>query len=357
VPAREAAAQFKIWAAKNGMLGSDRLIEDRETELDRSLVGERRAAAADILQRRHITFIGSNEATNEVVVYTNTRVLQKELGFLPNEIDDTQVTYLKAAAATITGRPTPSVGISPYHLRGRRYTCGTSIYVGNMIGAGTLGALVRGSSNNILYGLSNNHVTGGCNYAEPTLPIIAPGSLDVKAGGLDPFTIGHHYQCMPFVDGAELNVDAQSNLDAAIFKIKDEDIVSSMQRSSYDTPTLVMDHSDNMEVQKIGRTTGITQGKIRATSAGAEDVEYFIEETGVKKSVFFDPMFVVTGSPNAFAEMGDSGSLVTHLSSDGNRYAIGIVVAVSKDGVLTYATPICKVLDYFGVALVGGHRI
>jgi hypothetical protein len=39
------------------MLGTDRIIEERETELDRSLVGERRAAAADILQRRHITFI------------------------------------------------------------------------------------------------------------------------------------------------------------------------------------------------------------------------------------------------------------------------------------------------------------
>jgi hypothetical protein len=355
VPAREAAAQFKIWAAKNGMLGGDRIIEDRETELDRALVGERRAAAADILQRRHITFIGSNEETNEVVVYTNTRVLQKELGALPEVIGDTKVTYLKAASATITGRPTPSMGVPPHHLHGDRYTCGSSIYIGNMIGAGTLGALVRGADN-ILYGLSNNHVTGGCNYAEPALPIIAPGALDVKAGGLDPFTIGHHFQCMPFVDGAELNVDAYSNLDAAIFRIKDEDIVSSMQRSIYDTPGLVMEPSDNMEVQKVGRTTGITQGRIRAMSAGAEDVEYFIEETGVKKVVFFEPMFIVTGSPNAFAEMGDSGSLITHLSSDGNRYAIGIVIAVSKDGVLTYATPIRKVLEYFHVVLVGGHH-
>lgn len=305
MPAREAAAQFKIWAVKNGMLGSDRIIVDRETELDRSLVGDRRAAAADILQRRHITFIGSNEETNEVVVYTNTRVLQKELDLLPKEIDDTKVTYLKAAAATITGRPTPSIGISPHHLRGHRYTCGTSIYLGNMIGAGTLGALVR-STDHILYGLSNNHVTGGCNYAEPALPIMAPGSLDVKAGGLDPFTIGHHFQCMPFVDGAGLNVDAQSNLDAAIFRIKDNDVVSSMQRSIYDTPTLIMDHTDGMEVQKVGRTTGITQGRIRATSSRAEEVEYFIEETGVKKVVFFEPMCIVTGSPNAFAEMGDS---------------------------------------------------
>lgn len=356
MPTREAAAQFKIWAAKNGMLGGDRIIEDRETELDRSLIGERRAAAADILQRRHITFIGSNEETNEVVVYTNTRVLQKELDFLPKEINDSKVTYLKATAATITGRPTPSMGIPPHHQRGHRYTCGTSIYIGNMIGAGTFGSLVRGSDQ-VLYGLSNNHVTGGCNYAEPALPIMASGSLDVKAGGLDPFTIGHHFQCMPFVDGAELNVDAQSNLDAAIFRIKDEDLVSSMQRSIYDTPTLIMDHMDGMEVQKVGRTTGITQGRIRATSAGAEDVEYFIEETGVKKVVFFEPMFVITGSPNAFAEMGDSGSLVTHLSSDGNRYAIGIVIAVSKDGALTYATPIRKVLEYFDVVLVGGHHI
>lgn len=187
VPAREAAPQFKIWAAKNGMLGGDRIIEDRETELDRSLVGERRAAAADILQRRHITFIGSNEETNEVIVYTNTRVLQKELDSLPKTIDDTTVTYLKAAAS-VTGRPTPSPGLLPHHQHRHRYTCGTSIYIGNMIGAGTLGALVRGTDR-VLYGLSNNHVTGGCNYAEPALPIMAPGSLDVKAGGLDPFTI------------------------------------------------------------------------------------------------------------------------------------------------------------------------
>lgn len=50
--------------------------------------------------------------------------------------------------------------------------------------------------------------------------------------------------------------------DSGLFKIRDEAAVSSMQGDVYDTPTEVRALTDDMAVEKVGRTTGHTTGKV-----------------------------------------------------------------------------------------------
>jgi hypothetical protein len=353
--ARDAAREFRALALRNGMLQRERILIP-EPAIEREMGGARLRAASDILQHRKINFIGFNEDTNEVVVYTSSRITKAEALLLPVNISGTPITYTKGGAAHVGAAPPTPMGVDSYTLHNGRYTCGSSVHVGNMIGAGTLGCLVT-DQQGVLYGLTNNHVTGMCNYSPLTMPIVAPGPLDVKAGSLDPFTIGHHYDLFPFVDGLDENVRVEDNMDAALFRIKEPDLVSSMQRRAYDTPGATMPISTGMIVQKVGRTTGVTQGTVRVQASGPEPVEYVIDAMDLKKTVFFDPLFIIESQPRPFADIGDSGSLITHVSQGGNQFSVGIVVAVSKDRLLTFGAAIDPILQHFAVSIMAGHNV
>ena len=109
------------------------------------------------------------------------------------------------------------------------------------------------------------------------MPIIAPGHPDIRAGGFDPFTIGHHHSLLAMLDGIPQNVAIADNTDAAIFAIRDSNLVSSMQRNHYDTPTAIVPIAPGMTVQKVGRTSSITTGIVRAQAVGPEPIQYQIE--------------------------------------------------------------------------------
>ncbi len=61
-----------------------------------------------------------------------------------------------------------------------RIACGSSIGIGNQRNAGTLTAIAIDDQEQ-LFGLSCNHVVGGCNTALPGTPIVIPGIQDVSA--------------------------------------------------------------------------------------------------------------------------------------------------------------------------------
>src|SRR5690606_37276102 len=128
---------------------------------------------------------------------------------------------------------------------------------------GTLGALVKNAAGD-LFALTNNHVSGGCCYTDVTFPIVAPGLLDVRPGGHDPFTLGHHAQVAPWTAGIPDNVDVSTNIDAAICRVKDAEAISSMQQGAFDTPTSTVAPVPGLSVRKVGRTTGDTSGTIIA---------------------------------------------------------------------------------------------
>jgi hypothetical protein len=238
------------------------------------------------------------------------------------------------------------------------YPCGSSISAADRTATGTLGCLV--SKDGILYGLTNNHVTGNYSLTAPRMPILAPGLLDAMPGNLDPFTIGHHSHCAPWITGKAANVPIKGNLDLAMFRIVDENLVTSHQGIHFDTPTRIAKTADvfkakGTKVCKVGRTTGFTTGDLFGRMPGT--VEILMNDKDFKSPIHFDDTVIVHDDGNGpFAKPGDSGSLVVW-KKDGEYEAVGIVFCVSTLDPTTYLLPMEEVVKHFQVGLVGNHNV
>jgi len=353
---KQAAIIFKAWAQDNHLLGQEfpvplEAAEEKRDELFDSLMIT--AASESILRRRHLIAIGFNEVARKVFAFTSRKVSQREVKTLPKEIDgDIAVEYVHAGVA-YAGVPFSGVAHRPYTtVANGAYTCGSSIHPARHIGAGTMGCLVR-TLDGGLFGLTNNHISGLCNYSLDGEKILAPGHLDITANGLNPFTIGYHARSLPMVAGVPDNVDVGKNQDAALFTIIDANAVSSMQGQTYDTPAAVTPIQAAQQVEKVGRTTGHTTGTVIAQLAGPFYVNYNVP--GVcTQIVYFEPVFIVQGVGGAFSQPGDSGSLVT-VNHGGQRSAVGIVYAGDSQG-LSYILPLQPILTTLEVSLVSGHN-
>lgn len=362
----EAARIFHDWAAKEGLMPEGAAKPPSSSPEEINLVQPADDTAKQILLRREVLGIIFNDSDGEIIVLTKkTKPTKKELKSLPSTIGDVSVFYRQGTPTAIGGEPPKPHGNPPFVVRQAgnqgRYTCGSSISQGNCRDAGTLGCLVR-NANGTLYGLSNNHVTGGCSHASTGLPILAPGVLDVMPVGQDPFTIGHHERALDMVLGTPDNTNPSKNLDAAIFKIADDDRVTSYQGSFYDTPTVTGSIQAGAKVEKVGRSTAHTHGVVMGQFYGSRAVFYEVDIHHFKGRVFFEPIYAVAGVGGTFSDAGDSGALVTALDTAGQRYAIGIVVGGLIDksapgGILTFILPIEPVLQNLGVTLVAGHNI
>ncbi len=306
-----------------------------------------------ILKEKNITGFGYNETSGTIFVLLKKHLSKKDLDSLPKFLtQEFRVDYIQASNAQAQQ---PSSAALPYTLTAQqKYTCGSSIHPARHIGAGTLGCLVK-NSNGEIFGLSNNHVTGNCNFSQLNEQILAPGHPDIYPGMLDPFTIGHHYQSAPFVAGVPANVNVANNSDAAIFRIADLSKVSSMQGSNYDTPDQIDDIQAGYNVQKVGRTTGYTQGYVVNKILGPFPCTYPVHGVG-NQLAFFEDVFLVT-NPNGgvFSTSGDSGSLVV-AELNGVLKAVGMVFAGDPQG-NSYVLPIRNILQYFNVELVRGHNV
>ena len=361
---RELAISLKKWAQSEQMMGRNYLSHQPfDSGLIRTVFGHAGVPAVTrILQDRMIAGIGINELNDEIIVFTRKKLRGADKRVLSNAaitIGTQQISLVfRDGGLPFAGTvpPPPGAGIPAATMHNGRYTCGSSIFIGSEKGAGTLGCLVRHRTDGTIYGLSNNHISGGCNYAVPGLPIVSPGSLDVAAGAQDPETIGHHSLAYPFIDGLPEIVDASGNLDAAIFKIANLDRVSSMQRTAYDTPADCVPLEVGMRVQKVGRTTGSTHGEVVAEYPAFESIEYELHLIDGKKQVYFQNLFIIMATPGEFAQPGDSGSLIVEVQQNGPRRGVGIVVGTDGSG-LTYALSLHRVLEHFNVDLVSNHNV
>ena len=361
---RDVASALKNWALANRMIGDDEHLQPQvDQDLVRAVFGRVGVPAATrILQGRGISYIGINELSDEIIIFTkrklNTReqkMLQAAAYISAGGKQRIGISFEHSNFAHVGLNPQPPT-VPPFTLHNKRYTCGSSIYIGSEKGAGTLACLLLGKDKK-LYGLSNNHVSGGSNYANPGLPITAPGILDVAAGGKDPETLGHHRRAYPFIDGLPDVVNAEKNLDAAIFEIANEDRVSSMQRSHYDTPTKCIPLEIDMDVEKVGRTTGKTSGKVIAELFDFEPVWYDVDVINGRKRIYFKSLFMIKAdSDQYFSYSGDSGSLITATDKDKNKSAVGIVVAGNEEKI-TFALSLDRILTYFDTTLVSGHNV
>jgi hypothetical protein len=320
-------------------------------------------AGKDILRSKGVHLLLVNNVDQQITVFLKrARPSKRQLAALPKVSGGSTIEYRQGVAKEISGTPPQARGKPFYVIQqagSDRYACGSSISLGNCRDAGTLGALVK-DADGVIYGLSNNHVTGGCNYAQKMMPVVAPGVFDVTPLGFDPSTLGYHERSLPLVAGIPGTADIANNLDAALFKIRDEATVSSMQGTWHDTPVETLPMASKMIVEKVGRTTGHTTGTIIAMAHEPVGIQYATEgiDYSFSGQVFFDPVFVIEGKAQAFSEEGDSGSLVTTVK-DGIRYAVGLLIGGAKGqgGVdYTFVVPIQPILEKLAVTLIGGHN-
>jgi hypothetical protein len=365
--ADKAAQVFHDWAVGEGLMPEGPTAPLQATQGEIATIQPITDLGKQVLRSKQIQSVAFNEPRREIIVFTKRAAptSKKQLAAIPQAVDDVIVTYNQGVQNPIGGPPSIAHAGPPYVIRIRgttqHYTCGSSVSVGNARDAGTMGCLVK-DAGGLLHGLSNNHVSGSCSFAGVGLPILAPGVVDVAPNNLPPFTIGFHSRALAFIAGSADNINPKANLDGAIFRIANEASVSSYQGAAYDTPAVVGDLVANIEVEKVGRTTGLTRGRVTGQMHGAHPIMYTATLYNFSSIVSFDPVYAIAGLTDLFSDNGDSGSLITTTDAAGQRIAVGIVVGGMNDGSapgkrLTIALPIRPILQGLGVTLVSGHNI
>jgi len=229
--------------------------------------------------------------------------------------------------------------VNPRNRFSRPVPIGVSSGQGDVT-AGTIGARVTDGDN--VFALSNNHVFANRNLANKGDNILQPGVADGGSGS-DSFGTLHDYQEIFFCTGA---VCRENKIDAAIALTSAENLGTETPSNGYGAPrTRTTAAKLNQQVQKYGRTTGHTQGKVTGINATV-NVNY---RTGVAR---FVGQIMIVGNSQLFSTGGDSGSLIVSKGlALADRLPVGLLFAGSASN--TIANPIDPVLDRFKVKVEG----
>jgi hypothetical protein len=357
----EAGAAFRTWAARHGLAPNAAAAQVAEDSTRGELVSQLDVAFENLdqqimraLNARRVHAVAANESEDKLIVYVSKGFNAKQIEKLPMSFDGHALEYRAGSIGQIGGLPPSGLGSPSHYLHKGRVTCGSSLGLGGSMSVGTMGALVRVGGD--LFGLSNNHVIGRCSYAESGHPVLIPGNLDISPYFLKhPFTGGVFESAAPMIYGAPANVNAAQNLDAALMRIVDDSAVSAMQGGSYQTPNVVAPIVDNMSVQKVGRTTGHTRGRVTGKIAGYQSVSYTIPELNQNFNVFFNEAWIVEGEQGPFSDGGDSGSLVVGELTAGHLASVGLVFAGS--GTISLVVPLGLILSNFNATIEALHGV
>jgi hypothetical protein len=247
----------------------------------------------------------------------------------------------------------------PADPKGRFRPAQPGISIGHRdITAGTFGLLVQ--RNGAPFILSNNHVLANSNAGQIGDPIYQPGPADGGTAS-DRIAALAEFMKLDFGDNPSqcriadsmatlLNFVAQltgsshrlqsvqqtsgaNTMDAALAQPDTPDLVIPAILDlglpiGVNTPAL------GMQVQKMGRTTGLTNGYVTQV-----DVTVSVDYSG-RTASFTDQIIT-----NSMSSPGDSGSGIL----DMDRRAVGLLFAGSTS--VTIFTPIQRILDHFGVQL------
>lgn len=358
----QTACSIRKWAVERGLIAALPGAIEASITSDFDPI-KASVEVESLLRQKGLLSIVYNNTSNCISLYTKKKVYSKDLKVLPSNINSCGIAYPQGTVNEIGKIHTQAQGAAFSVVAtpgGNRYACGSSISPGNSASAGTLGALVVDDAGQI-YGLTNNHVSGLCSHSLIGVPILAPGVIDVAPGALHPFTIGLHKHVLEMNVGTQGNIDVSRNSDAAIFSIINHDTVTSLQGGLYDTPTTILDPEEGMTVEKVGRTTGHTRGKIVGRQLGPLSVYYSSTEYGFTGNILFDNVWIVHGEGEAFSQGGDSGSLIVQVDDNGNRFAVGLLFAGGTDSFApgvdrTFFLPIRPLLERLEVRLLGGHN-
>ena len=207
------------------------------------------------------------------------------------------------------------------------------------ITAGTIGCRVTDGFD--VYALSNNHVYADEGDADIGDNVLQPGPADGGEEGTEPYIDGDEIGTL--YDFVPIDFGGTNYIDAAIALTTTDDVNNATPSDGYGMPssTIVPD-SLNLEVQKYGRTTGLTKGAITEVN--------FIGNVGYSSgTALFADQIVIMATKGQFSRGGDSGSLI--VTQNGNN-PVGLLFA--GGGRRTIACPIGPVLDaFFGVYIDG----
>lgn len=321
--------------------------------------------SSDALSKRGITMLSVNEADKKIFIHTVGKLSKRELKILPRSLRGADLYFRQSKPLHVGGEKSQiSNPASPFARHKERYTCGSSISVANAREAGTLGCLVKIGEQ--IFGLTCNHVTGGCNNTKVGTPILAPAVRDAHyTCDLNPFTIGRHHRVIPLSQGDPEQTEIEKNLDAAVFSIMDPTGISSMQQGHFDTPSRTLDLVANLPVEKVGRTTGLTRGTVISKVHQSLSVRFTArtfpsslddEAVPFHGYIHFKDVYIVQGDSGPFSLEGDSGALVVRQAqSEGGRSAVGLLFAGNDSE--THILPIKPILDTLGATLVHGHNV
>ena len=207
--------------------------------------------------------------------------------------------------------------------------------------AGTLGAFVRGRDDGTLFILSNNHVLANENRGRAGDAILQPGSLDGGRPGED--TVG---QLSRFVRLKKRGINEH---DCALATL-DEGIEANLKKLTGAGQLAGLGDAfldEGTRVAKIGRTTGLTRGRVTAFELDNLVVGFDIGD------LRFDNQIEIEGEgEEPFSLGGDSGSLIF----GADRRGVALLFSGSDQGGangqgLTYANPLRGVLDALKVNL------
>lgn len=282
---------------------------------------------AALLRKPNVVGVGvgkkvvAGEETDElcVVVFVRKKVSEADLRAgerVPNRINQvstdvvetgdlvaqTLVAPTALTAPTLRHRPAPG-GVSMGHFR---------------VTAGTLGCPVwRGSE---MYILSNAHILADTNHGKREDPILQPAPLD---GGVDPEDVIAHlgdfvplqWERRGFFQFLSIVFPRRNRVDAALGRpIRQEDVADGILGIGPVEGTA--EATLDLRVQKSGRTTGHTRGKVTHVDATVT-VAY-----GTGRRALFEDQILTT----KLSEGGDSGSVVL----DEERRAVGLLFGGSQ---------------------------
>jgi len=206
--------------------------------------------------------------------------------------------------------------------------------------AGTLGGFV--TVDGVLHALSNNHVLGNSGLAKGGDAALQPGPAD---GGRDTDDrIG------VLAALSELDTTAANLIDAALAVIDQGVAAEPGAYPGGPLPTVVEGPPAQADVEKLGRTTGLTRGRVTAFEVDGLRINFPDAE------LVFDDQIEIAGDTGPFSAEGDSGSVIWTADQ---RAALGLLFAGSATGGpdgtgLTYGNALATVLAEFGAQWAGG---
>ncbi len=203
--------------------------------------------------------------------------------------------------------------------------------------AGTLGGCVRAAG--ALTIVSNNHMLAASNVGAPGDAVLQPGPADRGTASDRVGTLRAHQPLRP---------EARNLVDAAVAILDDGVPAEPGDLPGGPLAAGVVQHLEidpDEDVEKVGRTTGHTRGRISAVEVDGVVVQY---DDALHT---FDDQLEIQGRGGVFSAGGDSGSVIWR-SRD--RAPLGLLFAGSTTGGsggagVTFASPLATVLDVLGV--------